>query len=350
MHPTRSLGLPRFREKGASVALTAILSLMALLAARRPVSAANTLERTKGAGVRIVMSGLLLSLLLPFCLSSVAQADTLDRIWSTGKLVLGYREDAPPFSFKDESGAPAGFSVALCQKIAEEIKAELGLPGLSVEWSPVKVDDRTPAIQQGRIDLLCGADTDNLARRKDVSFSIPIYPSGIGAVVRADTSMALRDVLEGKPNSSPIWRGSPARVLEQKTFAIVVGTTAEKWLAERIQKFQISVNVVPVESYAAGVASLLDGKTDVFFGDRAIIMETAGQDITGGNLVALDRQFTNEPLALSLARDNDNLRLIVDETLSRLYPTPEFRDLYVKWFGAADASTLLFYQFSALPE
>lgn len=197
---------------------------------------------------------------------------------------------------------------------------------------------------------MCGADTDTLSRRKDVSFSIPIYPSGIGAVLSVDAPAGLRDVLEGQPSSSPIWRGSPARILEQTTFAVVGGTTSEKWLAERIQSFQISANVVPVENYPAGIASLLDGEADVFFGERAIIVEASGDGIKNGSLIPLDRQFTNEPIALSLALDNDNFRLIVDRTLSCLYPTPEFRGLYSKWFGTADVTTLLFYQLSALPE
>ena len=296
------------------------------------------------------VSALLLSLVVTFEWSSAVQADTIDKIRSAGKIILGYREDARPFSFKGEDGAPAGFSVALCQSIVEQIKTELAIPGLVVEWSPIKADDRIAAIQQGRIDLMCGADTDTLSRRKDVSFSIPIYPSGIGAVLSVDAPAGLRDVLEGQPSSSPIWRGSPARILEQTTFAVVGGTTSEKWLAERIQSFQISANVVPVENYPAGIASLLDGEADVFFGERAIIVEASGDGIKNGSLIPLDRQFTNEPIALSLALDNDNFRLIVDRTLSRLYPTREFHGLYNKWFGTADVTTLLFYQFSTLPE
>ena len=275
---------------------------------------------------------------------------TLDRVKETGKLNLGYRTDAGPFSFKDDAGSPAGFSVALCEKIADEIKTELALPALTVEWIPVTFEERYPAIQQGKIDLLCGADTANLSRRTDVAFSLPIYPSGIGAVLRWDAPIALREVLAGVPSTNPVWRGSPARILEQKRFAVVKGTTTEKWLADRIAKFQISVTVIPVDSYAAGVTSLLDRNADVFFGDRAIIAEAGEADLSAGRLIAIDRQFTYEPIALTFARDSDDLRLAVDRTLSQLYPSPEFRDLYVKWFGAPDSNTLLFYQMIALPE
>ena len=57
-----------------------------------------------------------------------ASAATLDRVKQTGKLTLGYQTDARPFSYRDEAGKPAGYAVALCQKIADQVKAELGLP------------------------------------------------------------------------------------------------------------------------------------------------------------------------------------------------------------------------------
>ena len=54
---------------------------------------------------------------------------TLDRVRETGKLVLGYRVDARPFSYQDASGKAIGYSVALCEKVAAEVKAELGRSG-----------------------------------------------------------------------------------------------------------------------------------------------------------------------------------------------------------------------------
>ncbi len=52
---------------------------------------------------------------------------TLDKINSSGEILLGYRESAPPFSSVDEAtGIPAGYSIDLCLKIADAIKAKLG--------------------------------------------------------------------------------------------------------------------------------------------------------------------------------------------------------------------------------
>jgi polar amino acid transport system substrate-binding protein len=299
-------------------------------------------------GKAVALAALLLTLALPA--ATEVKADTLDRIKTAGKLVLGYRDDARPFAFKDEAGKPAGFSVALCERIAGDLKTALNLPNLAVEWAPVVVDDRTAALQQGRIDILCGADSVTLGRRQDVSFSIPIYPGGIGAVASINAPQALRDILEGKTAVGPVWRGAPARILNQRSFAVVTGTTAEAWLAERIKALQVDVKVVPVKQYAEGVESLLNGSADIFFGDRSIILDAAKAALADGSAVALDRLFTHAPIALAIARDNDALRLVVDRSLSHSFASPDFREIYVKWFGAADVGSLQFYESASLPE
>ncbi len=311
-------------------------------------------ESPAGHRVRIVAFAISVCLAAApsFLGAAPASAATLDRIKETGKISLGYRTDAQPFSYRDQSGAAAGYSTELCGKIADQVKSEFGLATLTVVWTPVTLADRFSAVQQGKVDLLCGADSVTLAARKEVAFSIPIFPSGIGALLRADAPAALRQILaEGQPPSHPVWRASPARtLLENKTFTIVAGTTAVSWLAGRLDAFQISATVVPVDSYDAGIARVVDRSSDVFFGDRALLLEAAKRNASAANLVVLDRLFTNEPLALALARDDDDFRLLVDKTLSGLFASKDFEGLYMKWFGEPDESALAFFRTNVLQE
>jgi polar amino acid transport system substrate-binding protein len=281
-----------------------------------------------------------------------ASAGTLDHIRQAGKITFGFREDARPFSYKDATGAAAGYSIALCQKVAEQVKAELGLPALTTEWVPVKLEDRFNAVKDGKVDLLCGADTATLTRRKDVDFSIPILASGIGAVVRADSPAQLQEVLTtGQPSPRPIWRGSPARtVLEQQTFSVVKGTTTERWLAGKLNDFQLASTTAPVTSYDVGIQQVLDRTSAVFFGDRPILLDAVSRNPSSGDLIVLDRLFTNEPAALTLARNDDDFRLIVDHSLSQLFRSPEIRALYTKYFGEPDDAAISFFRMSAVPD
>jgi len=281
---------------------------------------------------------------------SPAAAATLDRVRETGKLVIGFRVDARPFSYQDASGKAIGYSATLCEKVAAEVKTELGLQDLALEWIPVTLDQRFQAIAQGRVDLVCAADTATLERRKEVSFSLPIFPSGIAAVLRADAPAPLRDVLAGRPASGPIWRASPARILEDKTFSVVTGTTGESWLSGRLKDFQLTANVDPVASYDDGIMRVLDRSSDVFFGDRPILLEAASESASAGDLTVLDKLFTYEPVALTLGRNDDDFRLVVDRALSAAFKSKDFPDVYSKWFGAPDDAVLTFFRQSAMPE
>ncbi len=190
----------------------------------KPAAAART-----GAAVVAIV-------LLALAGAAPASAGTLDQIKKAGRIRLGYRTDARPLSYADESGKPAGYSVALCQRVVEATKVELGLADLPVEWVPVTIESRFRALQQGEIDLLCGAETATLARRGEVAFSIPTFPGGIGALLRADAPARLREVLSGRPPEfRPYWRGTAGQILQAQTFSVVTGTTSEGWLAGRVE-------------------------------------------------------------------------------------------------------------------
>ena len=287
---------------------------------------------------------------LAFLAPVQAAAQTLGQIKQSGRIRLGYRTDARPLSY-DESGKAAGYSVALCQQIADTIKTELGLPQLTVDWVPVTVESRLRAMQDGQIDLLCGAESATLSRRTEVDFSIAIFPGGIGALLRADAPARLREVLAGRPaETGPLWRGTVYQALNAGKFAAVAGTTGEKWLAGKVNEFQITAQVTPVSSYDAGVQSVLDRGSNVLFGERALLLDAVRRSAAPRDLIVLDRLFTYEPVALVLPRGADDLRLIVDRTLSRLYRSGEAAKLYAKWCGEPDAETLAFFRLTAIPD
>ncbi|MDR6670402.1 amino acid ABC transporter substrate-binding protein [Rhizobium sp. 1399] len=285
-------------------------------------------------------------------ISTPAWAQTLDRVRTNSALKLGYDADARPFSFNAEQGKPDGYAVALCNKIADSLRAQLNLSKLDVEWVSLSGDAKTQAIESGAADLVCGAEPVTLTRRQQVSFSIPIFPSGTGALLSASSPLALREVLQyGEPSSRPVWRGSPARtILEHKTFSSIAGTTSEGWLTDRIKTFQLSATVTPVNNYQQGIERVLDGSSAVLFGDMPILMDAAARSDNSGNLIVLQRHFTYEPLGLELARGDEDFRLAVDRALSQAYAAQDFRTFFTTWFGPPDEATVTFFRQTALPE
>ena len=279
-----------------------------------------------------------------------ASAQTIDRIAESNRIRLGYLVDAAPFTYRSDAGAVEGYATVLCEQIAEQVRSELGLAELTVEWLPVSVNDRLRDVQQGRIDLLCAPMNVTIARRQEVSFSIPVFLGGTRAVLREDAPAQLRAVLTGERPTRPVWRGSPAAtVLQEQAFAVVSGTTTESWIADRLSLFHIDAEVVTVPDYRAALQALADGSVDVVFGERNLIVE--GMHALGRrDFVILDRLFTQEQAALALTREDVDFRLLVDAALSRLYRSEAFPELYIQWFGDMDDTSRSFFQQNALPE
>jgi putrescine:ornithine antiporter len=287
--------------------------------------------------------------ILPFATATLGAAATLDRLRDSGKITLGYRDDARPFSYRDESGGADGYAVGLCKAVADQIKSNEGLSSLTVEWVPVGVDDQFQAVKDGKVDLLCGA-AETLTSRKDVDFSVPVFPGGIGALLRANAPIGLREVLSGRPPSGPLWRGNPAQLLTQQIFSAVAGTPSEKWLNDKLNEFRLTAKVVPVKTYDDGIQQVLDGSANVFFADRAVLMDAVTRNSAAGDLMVLERQFNYAPIALAMQRGDPDFRLAVDRALSEIYGSKEFSSLYAKWFGAPDGSIDTFFKLSTLPE
>ena len=329
--------------------LTAVMGAMLVMAIGYIIYGFIAHRFAPAAASEVRSSAALLAVLV-LAVAAPMRAGTLERIRDGGKLTIGYRADAQPFSYQEASGPPAGYSIALCGKVAEALKAELGRE-LTLEYVAVASEDRFAAVKEARVDLLCAEATATLARRRDVSFSIPIFPSGIGALLRADAPTRLREILSGRePQYRPPWRASLAQILEKRTLSAVAGTTAESWLAERKAALGVVSEVAPVASYAAGVERVLARQSDVFFGDRPILLDAAKRSPSAEDLLVLDRLYTYEPLALALARGDEDLRLLVDRTLSGLYRSGEIRELYATYFGEPDENALTFFRLTALPE
>ena len=303
--------------------------------------------------MRIKSSAMFAAAVVALACAMPAAAQTLDRIKETAFIKLGYLDDARPFSFAGSAGKPDGYTIELCQRVVEELKKDLALPQLNAQFAPVAMDWRMFALDSARIDLLCSPSSVTLAKRKEASFSIPVFGGGIRAVMMTDSAAKLRAAIEADAKSqpkTPVWRGSPAsRLLKGMTFAVVTGTSSEKWLEGRRQKLGVDAKVEPVADYHTGMRLLQERKVDAFFGDRTLIL-AAIDPAARKSYAILDRQFTHEPYALGLAHGDDDFRGAVDRALSHIYASPDFPKLYTKWFGEYDDKTDTFFQWIAIPD
>lgn len=262
-----------------------------------------------------------------------ADAGVLDRLKAGEALRLGFREDAAPYAYRAEGGEPAGYSIELCNRVAADLREQLSLPGLKVEYVPVTADSRFTAVEDGSIDLECGSTTATLSRRKSVDFSIPTFIDGASVLYRAGGPGALEDLGGHK-------------------IAVHSGTTTEKLLKATLDHLGVDAEVVSVADHKEGLAKLKQGDVTAYFADQSILLFLLQQSGASNELKLSDRFFTREPYALMLPRGDEDFRLFVDTSLSRLYRSGDIGAVFASSFGKAKPSALLeaLYQIAPLPE
>jgi len=253
----------------------------------------------------------------------VAAAGTLDRIGQEKTIRIAYREDAPPFSYKDKLGEPAGFMVDLCRAVAKKLAEQLNLPSLNAAYVPVTAADRFEAISQQKADILCEPTSVTLSRRAQVDFSIPTFLDGAGLIVRAGGPKNLRDLAGQK-------------------IGVLAGTTTEEALRNTLKEAQINGDVVTAKTHGEGLAMLDEGKISAYFGDRSILLFLIKDSKAPEKLRLADDYLTVEPYALALPRGDSDFRLAVDRALSRIYRSGEIAAVFQRTFGGqAEPSQIL---------
>ncbi len=158
----------------------------------------------------------LLLALLAAAVSAPAAADALSDIRASKTIRMGHLEASPPFSYK-EGGEVKGYSVGLCEQVAQSIRADLGLDGLKIEWVPVTLQNRIEMIEQGKVHVDCGTTTWTLARQKRVDFSLMTFVDGGSLLVKNDSDLFKLDDFAGKH------------------IAVVKGTTTERSVPDALQ-------------------------------------------------------------------------------------------------------------------
>jgi len=102
----------------------------------------------------------------PAIMTTAAHAITPDDIKKRGKVIIGIQGDNPPWGFVNSSGKQEGLDA----DIGELYGKFLGVP---VEFVPLEVANRIPALTAGRVDVLFATMAMFPDRAKAVQFSKP---------------------------------------------------------------------------------------------------------------------------------------------------------------------------------
>lgn len=239
---------------------------------------------------------------------------TLKKVKDTGTITLGYRETSVPFSYLDGSQKPIGFSIDLCGKVVEAVKAKLGLPDLKVAYNPVNSATRLPLVANGTVDLECGSTANQLARQKQVAFSVSTFVAQFKWLTRTDSGIATPDDLKGK------------------TVAVTAGTNTAQFLNKLNQEDGLKLTISQGKDHAESFLLVDTGRAEAFMEDDILLAGVKANAKDPSRFRILDKSYSADPYALMFRREDPAFKALVDETLIGLMTSGEFAKLYAKWF------------------
>jgi len=265
-----------------------------------------------------------------------AQAGTLDKMRSSGEIVLGYRAASPPFSSSDGKGASTGFSIDLCQRVVAEAQRAAGLDRLAVRYVAVTPEDRVQKLTSGEIDIECGSTTRTLGRQAQVDFTLLTFVTGTELLVKVGSR------IDGMAD------------LAKKKVAVLPGTTTERVVQDQLAQMRIGTETVAVKDHDDGLRALEDGRADAYASDEIILigLDKGAKDPAQFRLTGT--LYSYEPYALMVRRDDADFRLAADRALAGIYRSGEIGGMYERWFGKwrnkPNPILVTLYRIQSLPE
>lgn len=248
-------------------------------------------------------------------LAAAAQAQvTFDKMKGRGNIVVGYREDAAPFSFVDESKKPAGYTMEFCETIVARVLAQPGMAKLKVAYTPVPVDRILTYVNEGSVDMLCAGTSDTAARRNQVAFSAPIYFDGIGVMVRKKDGIGKLAELKGKK------------------LVLVKSTTAGTLVADHLKKTGVSLKVEEVGNADMAMSQLQLGWSAGYARDRTLLAMQRAMQPVADDYVILPERLSHEAIAIAYRRDDPAMKAVVDAAVGEAISSGKAQAWHDKWF------------------
>lgn len=238
------------------------------------------------------------------CTKKKNDGDDLARIYQRDKIIIGVRDDAPPFGFRDKDGNLTGYDIDLAKIIAGNI---LGNEN-KVEFVPVTASNRIMKLNSGEVDILIAVMSVTNQRQQILNFSIPYYIAGQAILVKSSSKATSLSDFEGEK------------------LIIVFGSTSERNLRTNVPE----VKVIGYKTYTQAYKALKAGKAQGIVADDTILLGFAVND---KSVRLLPKRYSKEPYAVAFRKDEASTKLMnkVNNVVSTLQSTGRLNRLQEKW-------------------
>jgi glutamate/aspartate transport system substrate-binding protein len=239
---------------------------------------------------------------------------TVDKIKQTGAITIGHRDASIPFSYYDDQQKVVGYSMDICMRIVDDVKRELNMPNLKVNYQLVTSANRIPLMANGTIDLECGSTTNNLDRQKQVSFTNTHFVTANRWVAKKSSKLHSLNDLKGK------------------TVVSTAGTTNIKQITELNAAQNLGLNIISANGHPEAFQMVETGRAVAFVMDDILLYSLAAQSRTPGDYEISPVALSVEPYGIMLRKDDPAFQKIVDASTANTYKSGAINAIYDKWF------------------
>lgn len=253
---------------------------------------------------KIVLALLFLCLICCSCGKKSVINDDLTTITQRDRLIVGIRNDAPPFGFKDKNGFTVGYDADLARLIAKGILGD----EKKVEFVPVTASNRIMKLNSGEVDCLIATMSITTQRQQFLNFSTPYYMAGQAILVRSSS------------------KATSLRNFTGKKLIIVFGSTSEKNLRSNVPE----VTVIGYKTYNDAYNALKNGKADGIVADDTVLLGFSTND---KSVKLLPKRYSKEPYAVVFRKDDASINFTnkVNYIVENLQSTGRLNRLQEKW-------------------
>jgi glutamate/aspartate transport system substrate-binding protein len=237
------------------------------------------------------------------------------KLQATNSITVGYRETLLPTSYLDDQKRPTGYAIEMCMRILDEVKAELKLAQIKVDYVPVNIQNRQALVANGTVQLECGGTVNTFARNKQVDFSPVSYVAASQLLVLKSSHIAKFEDLNGK------------------IVAVATGGSSEPELKHIVETNKLNVRVINVDDHAAGLIAVESRRADAYFNDNAAFFSLIKQSKNGANLAVVGPEYGYSPQGFMVPKNNPTFLWIVHHAMGKMFKSGEAEKIYDKWFG-----------------
>ena len=264
------------------------------------------------------MNRILPLLLVAACgFAASAQAQTLDKVKKEGVIVIGHRDASIPFSYLDDKQQPIGYSMDLCMKIVDAVKAELKMPNLQVKLNQVTSATRIPLMANGTVDMECGSTTNNIERQKQVAFITTTFVTANRLVSKKASKISTLDDMKGKAIVS------------------TSGTTNIKQITELNAARNLGMNVMAAKDHAESFLMVETGRAVAFAMDDILLYSLVASSKAPADYTITNEALSVEPYGIMIRKDDPTFKKVADGAIQALFKSGEINKIYAKWFLSA---------------